>query len=333
MSDDLRTTKATAWREARWWCVSQIPVAFVVMALAIGMLVGLRKPWPVLVGDAGLAVSTLAAYWLASSLFPSDAEAAEMDLIAGLNRSPAALRERAKATISTGVLVVGFVLQYVSFMLTDTAESAAAAQTGSAPQAQIAQPEATPAGPVVVSAQTQGGTANVDWLDAHAGAVQAVAAGVTVLVTIVLAGITIYYAVQTRRQVTAAKGQLQELRDARAATYRPVIRGVGAGYTSGGAQPFTAQLRVANLGNGPAVDLELNDADLFTCEPLRVIVPAHEERPLTLTAKGQGSQMQFNVPLAYRDLADLRCVTTVGVDLERQGGPESKIVRHETQCG
>jgi hypothetical protein len=74
--------------------VTQIPVVVVVLAVAIVVLVGLRKPWPVLVGGAGLAVSTLSAYWLASSLFPTDQELHELDPIGGLNRSPAAMRER-----------------------------------------------------------------------------------------------------------------------------------------------------------------------------------------------------------------------------------------------
>src|SRR5439155_20900629 len=66
------------------------------------------------------------------------------------------------------------------------------------PQAQVGQPQ------------------NVDWLDAHAGAAQAVAAGVTVIVTIVLVAITIYYAVETHKQVVTAQ-------DMMAAQFRPLL--------------------------------------------------------------------------------------------------------------
>src|SRR5713101_6488728 len=56
----------------------------------------------------------------------------------------------------------------------------------------------------------------MDWLDVHNGAVQAVAAAIQVLVTGVLVAITIFYAVQTRRPVTAAQ-------DALAAQFRPML--------------------------------------------------------------------------------------------------------------
>jgi hypothetical protein len=61
-------------------------------------------------------VSTRAAYW-AASLFPGDAEVLQMETIGRLTRSPAALRERAKARIASGALVIGFGLQYGSLML------------------------------------------------------------------------------------------------------------------------------------------------------------------------------------------------------------------------
>ncbi len=48
----------------------------------------------------------------------------------------------------------------------------------------------------------------MEWLDAHNGAVQAVATVIQVLVTIVLVVITVYYALQTRKQATAAQDAL-----------------------------------------------------------------------------------------------------------------------------
>ena len=115
--DELRLAKAAARREARGWYLHQLPVAVVVLAVAIAALLVLKRPWSVTLGGAGLVVSTLAAYWLAASLFPKDDEVREMDTIGGLTRSPAVLREREKARYASVGLAIGFLLQYGSLLL------------------------------------------------------------------------------------------------------------------------------------------------------------------------------------------------------------------------
>jgi hypothetical protein len=103
--------------------------------------------------------------------------------------------------------------------------------------------------------------------------------------------------------------------------------------TRGGFDIRRHAISMLSLGNGPAIDLSFNDASLFTCEPVRASVSAHAEQLLTLTAVGAGSTytMQFEAPLAYFDIEGVQWLTTVGVDLDRTGGPESRIVRHETK--
>ena len=94
----------------------------------------------------------------------------------------------------------------------------------------------------------------MEWLDTHNGAVQAVATVIQVLVTVVLVGITIYYAVQTRRQVTAA-------RDALAAQFRPMllpVENVDANLIvpeERDQAPHPFQLVIENWGAGPALNV------------------------------------------------------------------------------
>lgn len=112
--ETLIAAKSTARSAALRWFVGQLPLAAIVLVAAVGLLILLKRSAPVVLGGAGLAISTLASYWLAASLFPKDDEVRAMDTIAGLDRSPAALRERAKAQLASVALLVGFVLQFVA---------------------------------------------------------------------------------------------------------------------------------------------------------------------------------------------------------------------------
>lgn len=95
------------------------------------------------------------------------------------------------------------------------------------------------------------------------------------------------------------------------------------------AQTVTLKLVIDNLGNGPAVDLTLEDGTSFICVPSRVSVAARGKQTLTLS--GTTNQMQFEVPLTYENLRGARWTTTIGVDLTRGEDPESRVVRHETR--
>src|SRR4051812_23446100 len=79
------------------------------------------------------------------------------------------------------------------------------------------------------------------WFDAHAGAA-------TGLATIALVMLTLYYAVQTRRQAAAAAGALEEMRLARlaeSASYVTVDVGVRWG-------EWMFTLAIRNVGRSPA---------------------------------------------------------------------------------
>jgi hypothetical protein len=153
---------------------------------------------------------------------------------------------------------------------------------------------------------------------------------------VVLTGALIYvtnaYVKTTRQQVTAAEGQLKELRDARSATFRPVIHALSAGFHDADvdvARPYV-RLNIANLGNGPAIDLILNDRDLFECEPARSSLGAREIKTLQLTSLSTKLPLSpFDVPLVYRDLENVRWLTTVGVNLSLDA-PELRVTKNET---
>lgn len=117
---DMRLAKEAAWHEAIGWYLKQAPWA-VVLATGAGavLLLVFHRPWPVVVGGIGLAISTLAAWWLAASLFPTDDEvstAGTFGSAGARTRRPALLRDRERARIAIYVLMVGFGLQYAGLI-------------------------------------------------------------------------------------------------------------------------------------------------------------------------------------------------------------------------
>lgn len=98
----------------------------------------------------------------------------------------------------------------------------------------------------------------IEWLNTNAGAVQALAAVGTFILTVVLAAATVWYA-------KSAKDQIDELQIARTAAVEPYVRAapmrLNIGFEdSGGRWPepqrvMTFTVRLTNLGLGPAIDI------------------------------------------------------------------------------
>jgi len=103
----------------------------------------------------------------------------------------------------------------------------------------------------------------IDWLNENSGAVQAGAAVLLVLTLIAVA----YQAVQTRKQADATERTVEEMREQRLSGDRPLLlidlldyKGNGkvpSGIKSEECYPDSMSFRVANLGPGPAIEVEM----------------------------------------------------------------------------
>jgi hypothetical protein len=182
-------------------------------------------------------------------------------------------------------------------------------------------------------------------IQAIAAIVQAFAALVVLCLTRQLIQATQAYVQTTREQVTAVQAQLGELREARIvseaqlnelresrlASFRPIIHTVGVGSSMGGATPDTITLRVANLGQGPAVDLVFDDDHTaFTCDPSKGSIPAGSDAPLMFTARGHAVAAQNEIVLTYGDVTGGRWRTRVFIDLDRASIAE-RVVNEITE--
>jgi hypothetical protein len=105
----------------------------------------------------------------------------------------------------------------------------------------------------------------VQWLNDNAGFAAVLVSVATLLVTAFLVGVTWHYANTTRKALAeaekssrAAEGMVEEMRAARAASFLPKI-GVDL-QIAGIDHP---QLRITNVGVGPAIDVDLT----LACEP------------------------------------------------------------------
>lgn len=141
------------------------------------------------------------------------------------------------------------------------------------------------------------------WLDAHAGAVQALAAIATLFLTLVLVGATLWYA-------KSANDQTRELRMARTAAAAPYVRLVDvdvehrAPPLSGGhaddawgmsTSPYVQlRLKLVNLGAGPAVRVRFEPRGL----PVGVALKSDNVAP-NIPGGGGTDSLEAVVPEAH----------------------------------
>ena len=164
----------------------------------------------------------------------------------------------------------------------------------------------------------------------QAAQIQAGAAAVVAVLTVVLSVATIVYVKKTGDLVRVSQNQLNELKEARSASFRPLLHGLSVLNQQAAGSPLQARLRAQNVGRGPIVDLELNDRDWFDCEPNLSTWVAGEVFDLFLTAKNAEVDRHFDLPFKYHDLENVVWLTTLGVDLDRPGGAARAITRQVT---
>jgi len=153
-------------------------------------------------------------------------------------------------------------------------------------------------------------------IQAIAAVVQAFAAAIVAVLTWRLIVATNAYVATTREQVKASQEQLAELREARAA----------AAARPGGLQ--MVQLRLINLGGGPAIDLTPMDDGLFSSDPPRAHLAEHDNMLFTFTPRASVMDYHNTFVVAYGDINDDRWVTRVEVDLTVQcaGGGVTSVL-------
>src|SRR5579859_7419702 len=76
--------KVEASRQARAWLRSQLPILIWVTTEAVLVLVFMGRGLAIVISGAGLAISSVAAYWLAASLLPTDQEIAGLVTVKAL---------------------------------------------------------------------------------------------------------------------------------------------------------------------------------------------------------------------------------------------------------
>ncbi len=166
-------------------------------------------------------------------------------------------------------------------------------------------------------------------IQAIAAVVQAFAAAIVAVLTWRLIVATNAYVATTREQVKASQEQLAELREARAAAAaRPRIYPLGVGHSDGPGGLQMVQLRLINLGGGPAIDLTPMDDGLFSSDPPRAHLAEHDNMLFTFTPRASVMDYHNTFVVAYGDINDDRWVTRVEVDLTVQcaGGGVTSVL-------
>jgi hypothetical protein len=170
----------------------------------------------------------------------------------------------------------------------------------------------------------QGWADFVDWLGGGPAA-QALAASVTLLVTVALAAITFSYAVAARRQADASVKMAEEMREQRRDAVRPLMDIEPAPVTGDegleralrrGLPPFI-RCRLRNIGVGPALNVKFDVYDesrsAVVTKGVAAVAPgAHaqewftkrptEEWPLAVEADSEAGQGAGVLRVQYEDV-------------------------------